>query len=51
MKARDGRYIPLFLTMKERLQQAYDEQRKVVWLDETMFTKATNAKNEWSKRK
>ena len=37
--------------MKKRLQEAYDEQRKVLWLDETMFTKSANAKHEWSRRK
>ena len=37
--------------MKKRLQEAYDEQKKVIWLDETMFTKSSNAKHEWSRRK
>ena len=37
--------------MKTRLQEAYNEQRKVIWLDETMFTKSSNAKHEWSRRK
>ena len=41
----------MFETMKMRLQKAYDEQRKVIWLDETMFTKSSNAKQEWSRRK
>ena len=51
LKAQDGRYVPLFDAMKTRLQEAYDEQRKVLWLDETMFTKSSNAKHEWSRRK
>ena len=51
MKAQDGRYNPLFDSMKMRLQNAYDEKRKIVWIDETMFTKSSNAKNEWSRRK
>ena len=51
IKAQDGRYSPLFDAMRQRLQAAYDEQRKVIWLDETMFTKSSNAKHEWSRRK
>ena len=33
------------------MQTAYDENRKVIWLDEIMFTKSVNALTEWSKRK
>ena len=33
------------------MQTAYDENRKVVWLDEIIFTKSTNTTHEWSKRK
>ena len=51
IKSQDGRYGPLFDAMRQRLQAAYDEQRKVIWLDETMFTKSANATHEWSQRK
>ena len=51
IKGRDGRYEPLRLEMLDRMESAIARNRKIVWLDETMFTKQTNLKLEWSKRK
>ena len=41
IKARDGRYIPLVTEMQRRVQQAIDSKKKIVYLDETVFTKTT----------
>ena len=40
----------MIIEMRKRVQNAIDSKRKIVWLDETMFTKTTNLKKEWSKR-
>ena len=48
-KARDGRFDSLLVEMKRRVQQAVDNKRKIVWLDECVFTKSTCQKLEWSK--
>ena len=47
-KARDGRYEPLKAEMKRRVKQAVDSGKKIVWLDETVFTKTTCKSQEWS---
>ena len=39
-KAIDGRFDPLLAEMKRRVQHAVDSRKKIVWLDETVFTKA-----------
>ena len=36
--------------MRSQLKSAIDQKRKIIWLDETMFTKTTNLTHEWSKR-
>ena len=36
--------------MRARLSAAIKQKRKVVWLDETMFTKTTTLSQEWSRR-
>ena len=41
IKARDGRYEPLVAEMKLRVKQAVASGKKIVWLDETVFTKTT----------
>ena len=41
MKAGDGRYEPLVAEMRRRVLQAIDSKKKIVWLDETVFTKST----------
>ena len=48
IKARDGRYEPLIAEMKRRVKQAVDSGKKIVWLDETVFTKTTCKSQEWS---
>ena len=35
--------------MKRRVQQAVDVRKKIVWLDECVFTKSTCQKLEWSR--
>ena len=35
--------------MKRRVQQAVDGRKKIVWLDECVFTKSTCQKLEWSR--
>ena len=49
IKGRDGRYEPMIVEMRRRVLEAVDRRKKIVWLDETVFTKSTNAKQEWSK--
>ena len=51
IKARDGRFEPMILEMQLKVQNAVDSKKKIVWLDEVMFTKSTNLKCEWSKRR
>ena len=46
----ENRYNGLKFVMRERLSAALKSKRKVIWLDETMFTKTTNFTQEWSKR-
>ena len=48
IKARDGRYKPLVVEMKQRVKQAVDSGKKIVFLDETVFTKTTCKTQEWS---
>ena len=48
-KASDGRYEPLIAEMRRRVLEASDSKKKIVWLDETVFTKTTQQKQEWSK--
>ena len=48
-KAQDGRFDPLLAEMKRRVQQAVDSRKKIVWLDECVFTKATCQKLEWTR--
>ena len=48
-KAHDGRYDHLLNEMKRRVRLAVDSNKKIVWLDETVFTKATNRCHEWSR--
>ena len=50
VKAVDGRYEPLKLEMRRRLKSAIARKLKIIWVDETMFTKTTNLSLEWSKR-
>lgn len=40
--AEDGRYQPLEAEMKRQVLQALADKKKIVWLDETVFTKTTN---------
>ena len=49
MKADDGRYEPLVAEMRRRVLQAIDSKKKIVWLDETVFTKSAQQMREWSK--
>lgn len=49
IKARDGRYNPLVAEMQRRVQQAIDSKKKIVWLDETVFTKTTCQQHGWSR--
>ena len=46
----NSRYDGLKNVMRERLRAAIKQKRKIIWLDETMFTKTTNLEQEWSKR-
>ena len=46
----ENRYNDLRNVMRERLRTAIKQKRKIIWLDETMFTKTTNLHREWSKR-
>ena len=48
-KAKDGRFDPLLAEMRRRVQQAVDNRKKIVWLDECVFTKSTCQKLEWSR--
>ena len=50
MKAADGRYEPLKVEMRRRLRSAIARRLKVVWVDETIFTKHTNISYAWSRR-
>ena len=50
IKAIDGRYEPLKEEMRRRLRSAIARRLKVVWVDETMFTKHTNMSHAWSRR-
>lgn len=50
-KAIDGRYEPMIVEMRDRVQKAVDNQKKLVWLDEVCFTKTSCLTHEWSKRK
>ena len=36
--------------MRDRLKSAIERNRKIIWLDEIMFTKSSNKTHEWSKR-
>ena len=36
--------------MSAKLKSAIEQKRKIIWLDEIMFTKTTNLTHEWSKR-
>ena len=49
IKSRDGRYDPLIADMKRRVQMAIDSRKKIVFLDETIFTKNTCQSREWSR--
>ena len=49
IKGRDGRYEPLIKEMRRRVQLAVNSRKKIIWLDETVFTKHTNLQREWSK--
>ena len=46
----NSRYEGLRAVMRERLSAAIQQKRKIIWLDETMFTRTTNLSQEWSKR-
>ena len=48
-KAQDGRFDPLLMEMKRRVQQAVDSRKKIVFLDECVFTRTTCQKFEWSR--
>ena len=47
----DGRYDNMQAEMSRRVQDAVDRGRKLIWLDETLFTKHTAFKQEWSRRR
>ncbi len=36
--------------MRSKVQEAYDEEKVILWLDETVFTKAANVTHSWSKK-
>ena len=50
LKAADGRYEPLKEEMRRRMKSAIKRKLKIIYLDETMFTKHTNLSHAWSKR-
>ena len=46
----DEKFERLTIEMRRRFQDALDRKRKIIWLDEVLFTKSTNLTHEWSKR-
>ena len=36
--------------MRNKVQEAYDEDKMILWLDETVFTKAANVTHSWSRK-
>lgn len=50
VKANDGRYLPMIETMRLNMQSAVDAKKKIIFLDEIVFTKSSNTRTEWSSR-
>ena len=49
-KKQDGRYDVLKSDMVSRLQSSMKRNRKIIWLDEVMFSKTSALTHAWSKR-
>ena len=49
-KGKDGRYEPLVDSTRLRVQAALDANKKLIYLDEVIFTHNTNIMKEWSAR-
>ena len=49
-KKQDGRYDALKSDMVSRLQSSMKRNRKIIWLDEVMFSKTSALTHAWSKR-
>ena len=50
IKGKDIRYQPLIEKMRLSMQAAVDAKKKIIYLDEIVFTKSTNVRTEWSNR-